>query len=99
MGRRLLRTAQAGRVVRADQHHGHVRAVAEQGAGHLGRQVGRPGAGHPDAGEQHVPLAGLRGALGEQPGELAADRLGEPLHADADRRRVAEQHQPQRGGR
>ena len=34
--------------------------------------------------------------LGEQLGELAADGLGDPVDADAERGRVAEQHQAQR---
>ena len=98
VGRRLTGAAQPDRVVGADQDHRHVGALAEQRPGHLGGQVRRPGPGDAHAGEQHLALATGRAArpLGEQPGELAADRVVDPVHADAERGRVAEQDQAQR---
>ena len=66
-------------------------AGAEQRPGHLGGQVGTARSGDGDAGQLDPVALG-----GQQLGELAADGLGHLVDADAERGRVAEQHQPQR---
>lgn len=73
--------------------------LAEQGAGHLGSQIGGAGAGDADAGDQHPTgvTFGRAVTAGEELGELATDRVVDVFHPDAERGRVTEQHQAQRG--
>ena len=72
--------------------------LADQRPGHLGTQVLGVRAGDRDAGQLDPAAVAAPGA-GQQLGQPAADRVGDPLDPDPERGGVTEQHQAQRRAR